>query len=219
MPGVLRIRQGRRMPAFRFPEPAMNRKNITSWLPVAVLALLLLTPLRPIVLGAMQRGLLATGLWNAEAPAATTPAVLTGSVAYPHNLPMVTLDGQAVNLSDLKGKAVFVNLWASWCPPCRAEMPGIEALYKKVDHSKIAFLMLSLDDDAAKAQQFVKSQGYTFPVYLRTGHLPAPFDSNSIPSTIILGPDGQVAARHDGMAEYDTPEFKASLENLVKAGR
>lgn len=141
--------------------------------------------------------------------------VLTGG-AYPHNLPLVTLDGKAVNLSDLKGKVVFVNLWASWCPPCRAEMPGIEALYKKVDHSKVAFVMLSLDDNAAKAQKFVKSQGYTFPVYLRTGELPAPFDSNSIPSTVILGPDGQVAARHDGMAEYDTPEFKAALDKLAE---
>jgi len=195
----------------------MNRKTLTSWLPLALFALVLLTPLRPLVLGGLQRALLATGLWKAEVPAAATadmPVVLTGG-AYPHNLPMATLDGKAVNLSDLKGKVVFVNLWASWCPPCRAEMPGIEALYKMVDHSKIAFVMLSLDDDAAKARKFVQSQGYTFPVYLRTGNLPAPFDSNSIPSTVILGPDGQVAARHDGMADYDTPDFKAALEALA----
>ncbi|GAB3319150.1 TlpA disulfide reductase family protein [Hymenobacter humi] len=200
----------------------MNRKTLTSWLPLALFALVLLTPLRPIVLGGVQRALLATGLWKAEVPATTPPAdmpvILTGG-AYPHNLPLVTLDGKAVNLSDLKGKVVFVNLWASWCPPCRAEMPGIEALYKKVDKSKVAFLMLSLDDDAAKARKFVQAQGYTFPVYMRTGDLPAPFDSNAIPSTVILGPDGQVAARHEGMAEYDTPEFKASLEQLAKSAR
>ena len=196
----------------------MNRKNLTSWLPLALFALILFTPLRPIVLGGLQRGLLATGFWKAEVPtqtpAADMPVVLTSGGTYPHNLPLVTLDGKAANLSDLKGKVVFVNLWASWCPPCRAEMPGIEALYQKVDHSKVAFVMLSLDDDVAKARKFVKSQGYTFPVYLRTGNLPAPFDSNSIPSTVVLGPDGQVAARHDGMAEYDTPEFKLALEKL-----
>ncbi|GAB2798452.1 thiol-disulfide isomerase/thioredoxin [Hymenobacter luteus] len=196
----------------------MNRKNLLQWLPWVLFALVLFTPLRPIVLGGVQRGLLATGLWKAEVPAApaAVPVVLTSGTAYPHNLPMVTLDGQPVNLSELKGKVVFVNLWASWCPPCRAEMPGIEALYKKMDPAKVAFVMLSLDDDAAKARKFVKSQSYTFPVYLRTGNLPAPFDSNSIPSTVILGPDGQVAARHDGMAEYDTSEFKAALEKLSR---
>ena len=95
-------------------------------------------------------------------------------------------------------------------------MPGIEALYKKIDKSKVTFVMLSLDDDQAKVRKFVENRGYTFLVYLRTGDLPAPFDSNSIPSTVILGPDGQVKVRHDGMAEYDTPEFKASLEQLAK---
>ena len=197
----------------------LNRKNFWSWLPLVLLALVLLTGLRPVVLGGVQRGLLATGLWQAprlaRVPAA--PIMLTVGAAYPHNLPLTTLDGKPVNLSEMKGKVVFVNLWASWCPPCRAEMPGIEALYKKVDHSKVAFVMLSLDDDAAKARKFVKAKGYTFPVYLRTGDLPAPFDSNTIPSTVILGPDGQVAARHDGMAEYDTPAFKAALEQLAVA--
>ena len=62
----------------------------------------------------------------------------------------------------------------------------------------------------------MENRGYTFLVYPRTGDLPAPFDSNSIPSTVILGPDGQEAGRHDDMTEYDTPEFKASQEQLAK---
>ena len=95
-------------------------------------------------------------------------------------------------------------------------MPGIEALYKKVDKSKVAFVMLSLDDDPATVRKFVKNRGYTFLMYLRTGDLPAPFGSNSISSTVVLGPDGQVAGHHDSMTEYDTPEFKASLEQLAK---
>ena len=195
----------------------MNRKNLLQWLPLALFALVLFTPLRMPVLGGIQRGLLATGLWKADAPVAPSmPVVATGGpAAYPHDLPLRTLDGKTVNLSDLKGKAVFVNMWASWCPPCVAEMPGIYALYKKVDPTKIAFVMLSLDENPAKAQAFLTRHGYTFPVYFPTGPLVAPFDSQSIPSTVILDPNGQVAARHDGMAEYDTPEFKASLEKLV----
>lgn len=197
----------------------MNRKNLLQWLPLVLLALVMFTPLRTPVLGALQRGLLATGLWKATVPAtpAATPVVATGgAAAYPHNLPLRTLDGRAANLSDLKGKVVFVNLWASWCPPCVAEMPGIHALYKKVNPHKVAFVMLSLDENPAKAQAMIKRQGYTFPVYFPAGPLVLPFDSHSIPSTVILDPEGQVAARHDGMAEYDTPEFKAALENLTR---
>ena len=65
----------------------------------------------------------------------------------------------------------------------------------------------------------MKNQSYTFLVYPRTGDLSAPFDSNSIPSTVIIGPDRQVAGRPDDMTEYDTPEFKASLEQLAKTVR
>lgn len=75
--------------------------------------------------------------------------------------------------------------------------------------------MFSLDAAAVKARKFVKSKGYTFPVYLRIGILPAPFYSSSIPFTIIPGSDGKVAARYDGIVEYDIPEFMAPLELLA----
>ena len=189
----------------------MRRQKLVEWLPLALLALVMGTGLRPVVLGGVQRGLLATGLWRAEVPtmpaqaaAAPTPVAANPS-PYPHNLAMRTADGRPV--------------WASWCPPCRAEMPGIEALYRKVDKSKVAFVMLSLDAEPAKAQKFFASQGYTFPLYFGNGELPAPFNSSTIPSTIILGPDGRLAARHDGMADYDTPDFKAALEALAAGSK
>jgi thiol-disulfide isomerase/thioredoxin len=199
----------------------MNRKNLLQWLPFALFALVMLTDLRTPVLGGLQRGLLATGLWRADVPVvpAATPVATTSNAAYPHRLPLLTLDGKEVNLSALRGKVVFVNLWASWCPPCVAEMPGIQALYKKMDPAKVAFVMISLDENSRKAQALLTRRGYTFPVYFPTGPLPAPFDSNSIPSTVILTPNGQVAARHEGMADYDTPEFKAALEKLAEAPR
>ena len=196
----------------------MNRKSLLQWLPLALLALVLLTDLRTPVLGSLQRGLLATGLWKAEVPTppTPTPVVSTGATIYPHDLPLLTPDGRRVNLSDLKGKVVFVNLWASWCPPCVAEMPGIHALYQKMDPAKVAFVMVSLDENPAKARALLQRRGYTFPVYFPTGPLPAPFNSSSIPSTVVLAPDGRVAARYDGMAEYDTPEFKAALDQLAE---
>ena len=197
----------------------MNRKTLLSWAPWLLLAGVMLTDLRPVVLGSLQRGLLATGLFNAAVPpppVAAAPVLLAGGAAAAlPSLALVNAAGQPLRLEALRGKAVFVNLWATWCPPCRAEMPGIQALYQKTDTSKVAFVMISLDENPAKAQKLLRQQGYTFPVYFPTGPLPAPFDSNSIPSTVVLGPDGTLAARHDGMADYDTPAFRAWLEGLA----
>jgi thiol-disulfide isomerase/thioredoxin len=195
----------------------LNRRDLLQWLPLLLFGLVMLTDYRTAVLSSVQRVLLATGLWKAEVPAAAlaAPAGSSGLASYPNNLALVTLEGKSVHLSDLRGKVVFVNLWASWCPPCVAEMPGIHALYQKMDPRKVAFVMISLDADPAKAQALLKRQGYAFPVYFPTGDLPAPFNSSSIPSTVVLRPNGQVATRHDGMAEYDTPEFKRALEQLA----
>lgn len=200
---------------------SMNQKTLLSWAPWLLFAVVMLTDLRPVVLGGLQRGLLATGLFNAPVPTppvAAAPVLLAGGAAAAlPSLALVNAAGQPLRLEALRGKAVFVNLWATWCPPCRAEMPGIQALFAKVDTSKVAFVMVSLDENPVKAQKLMRQQGYTFPVYFPTGPLPAPFNSNSIPSTVVLGPDGKLAARHDGMADYDTSAFRAWLEGLAAA--
>ncbi len=198
----------------------MTRKTLLNWLPYVVFSLIFLIGLRPLVLGATHRALLATGLWRADAPfTPSTPATtlaLPTSLTAASGLQLVSADGTPLNLNRFRGKAVFVNLWATWCPPCRAEMPGIEALYERTDTSKVAFVMISLDVRPEKAQKFMRRQGFRFPVYYPAAPLPAPFNSPSIPTTIILTPNGQVAARYEGMADYDTPKFQAALEKLAE---
>lgn len=199
----------------QFSKPKWG--TIAQWGGVVAFLIILSTDLRTPVLGDMQRALLATGLWRPTLPPAPTQTpVQPTSDAYPHNLPLLTLDGQPANLRDLRGKVVLVNLWASWCPPCVAEMPGLQKLYNQVDKQKVAFVMISLDQNPEKARRLMARKGYTFPAYFPAGALPSAFDSQSIPTTIIVGPDGKIAARHEGMADYDTPEFKAALENLAK---
>jgi len=198
------------------PRPTHYR-TLLNWLPYLVLAVVFLTPsLRLPVASTLQRGLLATGFWRPELPAApaVAPARFTAAGAYP-NVPLLTLDGQATNLQALRGKVVFFNSWATWCPPCVAEMPGIQALYDKVDKSKVAFVLVSFDQNPKKAQAFIRRKGYTVPVYFPAAPLPPGFDSQAIPTTLILTPDGRVATRHEGMADYDSPEFQAYLEKLT----
>lgn len=117
--------------------------------------------------------------------------------------------GKTINLQSLRGKKVFVNLWASWCPPCRREMPSIEKLSKAVDQNKVAFVMLSLDDNFDKAKAFVKRQQLSLPVYYPAENLPVMFNVQSIPTTFIFDETGKLVQRIDGGDDYNTDAYKS----------
>ena len=187
------------------------RKNWRDTSFLAALLVVFATPLRLPVLSTLQRGVLATGLLRPALP--TRPGGATGA-GLP-DVPLYTLAGQPVNLRQFRGKVVLVNEWASWCPPCLAELPGLQALYEQTDTAKVAFVCISFDENPGRGRAVLKRRGDTLPVYFTAAPLPAPFASSSIPYTVVLAPDGQVAARHAGMADYDTPEFRAALEQLA----
>ncbi|WP_246601919.1 TlpA family protein disulfide reductase [Hymenobacter profundi] len=195
------------------------RRLLFDWLPWLVLAAVVFIPaLRVPVVSTLQRGLLVTGLMQPALPAVPTPApaVATAATAAYPDVPLLTLDGQPTNLQALRGKTVFFNIWATWCPPCVAELPGIQALYEKVDKQKVAFVLVSFDRNPKKAQAFIRRKGYTVPVFFPAAPLPPAFDSQAIPTTLILGPDGRIVTRHEGMADYDSPKVKAYLEGLAQ---
>lgn len=119
------------------------------------------------------------------------------------------INGNHVNLQSFKGKKVFVNLWASWCPPCKGEMPSIEKLYHLVDSNKVAFVMISLDDEFEKAKAFVRSAKLQLPVFYPAESLPALFNVGGIPSTFIFNETGELIKRMDGADFYDTDDYRA----------
>jgi len=121
-------------------------------------------------------------------------------------------DGNIINLADLKGKKVFVNLWATWCPPCRAEIPSIEKLYKKTDKEKVAFVMLSLDDNFNSAKHFAKAKHLQLPVYYPAENLPAMFNINGIPATFIFDEKGKLIKANMGMDDYNTESYVQLLK-------
>ena len=97
-------------------------------------------------------------------------------------------------------------------------MPSIQTLYNSVDKEKVAFVMLSLDQEnqTRKVEQFINSKQFTFPVYLPASPLPKLLRVNTIPTTFIIGPDGKVASKKTGMANYDTEEMRLFLKELSK---
>ncbi len=158
----------------------------------------------------LQRALLYTGIFS------PTTSQNDEAVIADYNLDLQDLSGKVVSLEDFRGKTVFLNFWATWCPPCIAEMPGIEALFQKTDHSNIVFVMVSVDDDPAKVEAFLKKNNYSFPVYFLMSTLPKVYYNNSIPRTYILNPEGFIASQKVGMANYNTANFQAFLEDQNK---
>lgn len=188
----------------------ITRQDIRSNLPYLTAAILIL------YLGSngyLQRALLMTGLANASGE-----ADLVHGTPLSSDFLLTDLDGQEMAFSELRGKTVFVNLWATWCGPCRAEMPSIASLYARTDSESVAFVMITRDDPAKQREvrQYLESNGFDFPVYWAKTRLPAELKSSAIPATFVLSPQGKVIYKHVGIANYDTDAFRQMLEEAVK---
>ncbi len=132
-----------------------------------------------------------------------------------YDLPLRTPDGKSLSLAQFRGKVIFLNVWASWCPPCRGEMPGIDRLYRETG-GDVAFVLLSVDDNRKMLDHYLAQKGYQLPVYLPDSALAAPYKTQSIPATFIINRQGQIVFRHEGALDYDTPAFRALLASLKK---
>jgi thiol-disulfide isomerase/thioredoxin len=190
--------------------PKIKREIIEWIVMIAVFLGLYLTGMHTQVIGMIQRVVLAPGLIKPEILSEEDQL----NVSYDFNL--LDAQGETVSFTNFKGKTVFLNLWATWCPPCIAEMPDINDLYGKVDLNEVAFVMISRDDDYQKALSFANKKGYDFPVYAAASRLPQVFQTNSIPTTFIISPEGKLVAKRKGMAKYDSEEFRNFLIGLNK---
>jgi thiol-disulfide isomerase/thioredoxin len=137
--------------------------------------------------------------------AATTQVASPSATMPPFN--MLTVDNKTINLSSFKGKKVFVNLWATWCPPCRAEIPSIEKLAAKTDKSKVAFVMLDLDNQFEKAISYAAKNKMKVPIYYPAENLPPLFNVDGIPTTFIFDEKGRLMHRQTGSVDYNTNKY------------
>lgn len=122
------------------------------------------------------------------------------------------INGRSINLQSFKGKKVFVNLWASWCPPCRREIPSIEKLSQSVDTGKVVFILLSLDDNFYKAKKFIQNQKLKLPVYYPAESLPELFNVQGIPVTFIFNENGELIKRIEGGDDYYSKRYRNMLK-------
>ena len=186
------------------------KKEVTQWVFIFLIgAALYASGYHTEVIGRIQSVLLYTGVLQPD----TDESIMHGRRAE-YNMPLLTVEGEQIYLSEFEGKTIFMNLWATWCPPCIAEMPNIQRLFDDIkDNNDIVFVMASLDQDPQKAWDFVERKEFTFPVYSVIAK-PRVYDSSVVPTTYVVSPQGDIVMEHQGMAKYDTDEFKAFLNSV-----
>lgn len=119
------------------------------------------------------------------------------------------INGKPHTLSDYKGKLIFLNFWASWCPPCRAEMPSIQKLYEDSDKDKFVILAVDVRENEKKVKDFVKRKGYTFPILFDgDGKVARKYRVRAFPTTYIIDQKGKVLSMLEGARYWSWEEFK-----------
>ena len=149
---------------------------------------------------------------------AAVPAMSAASAPTP--APDFVLDsntGKPIKLSGYKGKVVMINFWATWCGPCRQEMPQLDRLYQKYRSSGFVLLGVNVDDDARKAGDVAAKLGITFPVLLDTDKAVSKlYDLSTMPSTVIIDRDGKVRYLHRGYLAGYEDNYDKQIRELLK---
>ena len=138
------------------------------------------------------------------------------------------LDGDIVRLSDHRGHVVMVSIWATWCGPCRYEMPSMERLYEEFAEEGLEILAVSIDADAGTfdlfgrpggdIQAFADSLGLTFPLlHDPSGHIQQVYQTTGVPETFLVGRDGIIYKKVAGGTEWDAPDHQELIRRLLAA--
>lgn len=132
-----------------------------------------------------------------EAPASAEPAPIVGHPAP--DVSLLTPEGSTVQLRSLVGQVVLVNVWATWCPPCRAEMPAIQATYEEYQGQGLTVLAVNLQEDPRTVADFMTQYGLTFPAPLDTdGAVSTRYQARVLPSSFFIDRQGVVRAVYRG---------------------
>ena len=136
--------------------------------------------------------------------------------AADYGLKLKDLDGKPIDFARYRGRVVFLNLWATWCPPCRAEMPSIARLVANPRVKDVVFLCASVEDDPGGIRAYARQAKLSLPLVIADGPVPSVYQTEGIPATFVIGRDGRIAMAEVGSAEWDAPDVVSKLEALTK---
>jgi thiol-disulfide isomerase/thioredoxin len=154
-------------------------------------------------------------VWRSGKPAPSTQAAATAAVlrfaSNPEPAPKIVIQdlaGKNTSMDDFKGKVVLVNFWATWCPPCRAEVPELIKLQEQ-HRDRLQIIGVSEDDDADTVHDFVKKNGINYPVVMATPELIQAYGGvAALPTTFVVDPQGRVVQRHLGLLNAELSDME-----------
>lgn len=190
------------------------RKNWSTMLLVVMFLILLISPDAKAWL---MRQILSSGLLNSKIEERKNERNLpeNNSVSV-QNFSVIDDKGKIINISDLKGKVVFINFWASWCPPCRAEFPSIQKFYNQYKgNENVVFLTVNLDEETAKGKEYLLKEELSIPFLIPAGNIPKEYFGGSLPTTVVLDKSGKIRMHHAGMADYSKDSFYQQINDLL----
>lgn len=168
----------------------------------------------------LQQQLMKIGFFQPEL-SKDVPEQLTEELATSEAISMdkaifVNEANERFDTEQLKGKVLFINFWATWCPPCRAEMPSIQTLVEKFkDNKNIEFLIVEIESNKEGTHTFLNENNLQLPIVYPASDIPSNWLSGSIPSTVIIDKKGNLAVKKEGMYDYSSKDVQEYIQNLI----
>ena len=154
-----------------------------------------------------------------SAPAGAAPALTPASGAAAPAFSLRDLDGRVHNLADYRGKVVLINFWATWCEPCRQEMPSIQRLRDRLGAKGLTVLAVNVDEPEARVRQFLKKTSLDLTVVMDPNKTAMrSWAVRYLPVSFIVGPDGRLRYRIVGDIEWDNDTVVGTISQLLSGG-
>ncbi|TQM20943.1 thiol-disulfide isomerase/thioredoxin [Chryseobacterium aquifrigidense] len=163
----------------------------------------------------LMRQVASTGILNSSISESKETQNVSAKVSYAGFM-LKNEEGKIIDTPALQNKVVFINFWASWCPPCRAEFPSVQKLYDQYKNNPdMVFLTVNLDDNVNLGKSYLKEKGFTVPFLTPAGNIPDVLYSGSLPTTVVLDRKGEIRLHHKGLADYSKDSFYKQIDELL----
>ena len=185
------------------------RKNLSNILFVLI-ALFLFTPYGLPVCALLIKGIsvVTTSVFNIEVDEAEREKL------NQFNWNLVSISGESMDFKSLEGKVILLNFWATWCPPCVAEMPGMQELYNDYGN-RVEFVFIARDDHE-RVVKFLEKKNLDLPIYYERSAPPEELSTSSLPTTYVIDSQGMIRVDKVGATDWNSKKVRALLDGLIK---